>query len=661
MRRVAICLVALALSACEESEKPDEVLEEEVVDLDADGSPADVDCDDTDATVHPDAREVCDGVDNNCNGRADDADPQLDASTATTFYEDSDGDGYGVATQTVQACVAPAGFSGANTDCLDTDPNVSPAGLEVCNGIDDDCDDWVDDDDDSLDSSTGMEVYVDADGDGHGDAERTVWVCEVGDGTASVADDCDDTSAERAPDLPEICGDGIDNDCSGDDKGCGLHFRGSTTDAEVTFATGTQVGLGLGESLLIHDQNGDGTDDLVVFAAGLLSGASGERDGYRYVAHGPFSPGAVDIDASAADDQVWISDDLSRASSAANVGDLDGDGRDDLVYSSDDTLFFESGGGGPRVELPMSWPQTIHPVGDLDGDGAAEVLVGHPRWSTDGLGQGSLTLVHGSSTVFADLADPDTRFEDRPQILSTGYSLDWSVQLVSAADSVIDLDYDADGLRDLVVGATGQGTAAVSALTLVRDAASLTAVSQLQYDALSDEYWTGYDDYSYFESELATGDLNNDGYDDLVATETFVGGAVYVMFGQTASVSSGAAWNLRDVLLTGSEAGGEGELGRRVTVADLDGDGVVDLLATDPVAPTSLSDGMFGFLSLDTAATMGHTDADVRIYSAAITGQCSAARPLWADLSGDGIADLTVGCVAEPLGGQAHIFFGEGG
>ena len=660
MRRTVLWLGVVALSACGESDKVTESVEDDVVDLDEDGFSADEDCDDADATVHPDAREQCDGVDNNCDGLIDDADPELDLSTATTFYEDRDGDGHGMATQTVQTCVLPAGFAASNTDCLDTDAAVSPDGLEICNGIDDDCDDLTDDADDSVDTSTGMEVYVDADGDGHGDASRPVWVCDVGDGTATRSDDCDDTTAERAPDLPELCGDGIDNDCSGDDRGCGLFIQGSTTDAEVTFTTGTQVGVGLAQSLLVHDQDLDGTDDLVIFAAGFLTGSFGEREPYRYLAHGPFSPGTVDIDGQLEDEQTWISDALAQAEHAANVGDLDGDGFDELVYSTDDSLFLESGGGAERVELPVSFAHTIHPVGDLDGDGLAEVIVGDPRWNTPDRGQGALVLLQGSPTLFEELSDPDALITDRPHIVSTTYSADWSVRVVSAVDSVASLDWDADGLRDLVVGASGQGSAAFGALSLVRDAASLPT-GELPYEELSDEFWTGYDDYSYIESELATGDLNNDGYDDLVATETFIGGAVYVMFGRLDTLRSGAAWNLRDVLITGSEAGGEGEIGRRVTVADLDGDGVLDLLATDPVAPTTLSDGIFGFLSLDTAATMAHTDAEVRIYSEAIAGQCSASRPLWTDLSGDGIADLALGCVAEPQGGQAHIFFGEGG
>jgi hypothetical protein len=94
---------------------------------------SDDDCDDTDNSVYPGATEACDGKDNDCDG-------QTDEGAQNTFYRDADGDGYGNSALTTQACSAPAGFVGNNTDCDDGNANINPGRTEICgNGIDDNC------------------------------------------------------------------------------------------------------------------------------------------------------------------------------------------------------------------------------------------------------------------------------------------------------------------------------------------------------------------------------------------------------------------------------------------------------------------------------------------------------------------------------------------
>jgi gliding motility-associated-like protein len=72
------------------------------------------DCDDASATVYPGATEVCNTIDDNCNG-------QIDEGVLLTFYADADGDGFGDAGSTTLACTAPEGYVTDNTDCDDTD------------------------------------------------------------------------------------------------------------------------------------------------------------------------------------------------------------------------------------------------------------------------------------------------------------------------------------------------------------------------------------------------------------------------------------------------------------------------------------------------------------------------------------------------------------
>ena len=102
------------------------------------------DCDDDDPLINPFMQEVCDGgIDNNCNQLVDDEDS--DVLGQQTWYADSDGDEYGDASASKDACVQPAGYVGDATDCDDTDAAVKPGGVEVCNSVDDDCNTTVDD------------------------------------------------------------------------------------------------------------------------------------------------------------------------------------------------------------------------------------------------------------------------------------------------------------------------------------------------------------------------------------------------------------------------------------------------------------------------------------------------------------------------------------
>ena len=163
----------------------------------------DTDCDDTDATVNPAATELCDSVDNDCDGTTD----EDDASDAPTWYGDADGDGYGGTTFQAQSCTQPSSYVSDNTDCDDLSADSNPGATEVCDDADNDCDG-------SIDEGLGSTWHADTDADGYGDAASTTTDCEQPSGYVADDSDCDDTDATASPDGSEIC-DGVDNDCNG--------------------------------------------------------------------------------------------------------------------------------------------------------------------------------------------------------------------------------------------------------------------------------------------------------------------------------------------------------------------------------------------------------------------------------------------------------------
>lgn len=170
------------------------------------------DCRDNDPASHPMATEVCDTIDNNCDGKIDDADPALSTTGAPVFYRDADGDGFG-STTTMRACSQPAGYATTSTDCDDTLASVNPSAAEVCDSRDNDCDSLIDTADSDIDLSTAMAFYRDADADTYG-AGTAMMACSKPTGYVAQAGDCNDLDNLSKPGGTELC-DGADNDCDG--------------------------------------------------------------------------------------------------------------------------------------------------------------------------------------------------------------------------------------------------------------------------------------------------------------------------------------------------------------------------------------------------------------------------------------------------------------
>ena len=181
-------------------------------DADADGFPACLDCDDTAAAVNPDARELCDGLDNNCDGDTDEA----GAAGEATWYADADADGQGNARDVRVACDQPTGYVSNAEDCNDAAAASFLGGVERCDGLDNDCDGTID-----LEATDAATWYHDGDLDEHGNIGLSVLACAQPVGFVASSDDCDDNNPTAYPSATEVC-DEADNNCDGAvDEGVG--------------------------------------------------------------------------------------------------------------------------------------------------------------------------------------------------------------------------------------------------------------------------------------------------------------------------------------------------------------------------------------------------------------------------------------------------------
>jgi Putative metal-binding motif len=166
-----------------------------------------LDCDDSEPGISPLAAELCDGIDNNCDGRTDENLPLF------TYFRDTDGDGFGDFFTPLDTCrsTPPDGFVTNSLDCDDSEPGISPLAAELCDGIDNNCDDRTDE-------NLPLFIYFrDADGDGFGDFFIPLDTCRSTppDGFVTNSLDCDDQRAGIFPGAAEIADNGIDEDCSG--------------------------------------------------------------------------------------------------------------------------------------------------------------------------------------------------------------------------------------------------------------------------------------------------------------------------------------------------------------------------------------------------------------------------------------------------------------
>ncbi len=192
-------------SACTgEKDDDDDAPPIDPFDVDGDGFTEDEgDCDDKDLTVNPEADELCDGRDQDCDDEIDEH-----PVDAPTWYRDADGDTYGTSTIQARICERPAGYVDDGTDCDDASAAANPGETEVCDDADNDCDGEID-----IGAVDVVTWYEDLDADGVGNDTVVAIDCDAPEGAVADPTDCDDTNPHVYPGAPELC-DGAFNDCT---------------------------------------------------------------------------------------------------------------------------------------------------------------------------------------------------------------------------------------------------------------------------------------------------------------------------------------------------------------------------------------------------------------------------------------------------------------
>ena len=605
-------MLLLLLTACLYDRAQYLAYTEEFADDDADGHPGYHDCDDENPDINPDQDEVCDGVDNDCDDGIDN-----DALDTQRWYQDLDQDGFGNTEITREGCLPPKGYADNGTDCDDDDatiypaaeescaeavdrncdgqpgnqdsdqdgspacvdcndsnPAINPDQVEVCDFVDQNCDNQIDND-----AQDARIWYADADGDGYGDPATEVLACYPPTGEHITASgDCDDRDVTIKPGAEEVCGDGVDNNCNSTPDDCRPEG-----DLDVgTVLTNNQNNF-LNSAIGIGDVNFDGYEDLALGSNELVGTPNGQGGSFSILL-GPLATGTLDIETTASlfvtgtESFTGVGQDLSPAL------DYNGDGLTEVAISSS-YLGNTISSAVHLIPISRRGPITVeqaefgrltsttddyftlggimYGTEDIDGDHADELLIGSPNAYRNGV-ESSGTLYHISGAFVTN---------------STAASVAKTTFLGDEYDGLGDVvlqDVNGDGDKDYILGAYYNATGGTDAGILYTFYGPLSGTLQMSQ---ADVAQTGIAGESLGEPLVTAADLDGDGLEDLWATALYSSlpgtdaGAVYLL---PATATSRDARANAIASLSGESSGDL--FGVDIAVVDMDADTRQDIL-----------------------------------------------------------------------------------
>ncbi len=408
--------------------------------------------------------------------------------------------------------------------------------------------------------------------------ERSTNTVGAGRGSVAIVGDFDgDGYDEVVVGLPG-CDDG------GTDVGCLRGYRGGVNGLEVSPSwtlSGTQVGGRLGASVTSGDFDGDGRLDLAVGAPGWDGGSTDEGAVFVWRNDGWPLPPTPSL-------QLEINFAQSAfGGSVAAAGDVDRDGFDDLLVGAPGcdiggpnrgrVHLFRGGEAGLGAAPAYFFAGTqdeaqlganVDAAGDVNGDGYADVVFNAPLWNGSTPDVGRVEVVLGSPTGLRLDSKWSTEGEAEGVRLGGGWDVTTNT---SDGDGIVGrVDVERDGYADLFLGAWRSSGGAVNGGMVRRWRGSVNGpefVSVLgQHTGSTPEGRNGF--------ALAAGDLNGDGYGDLVATNPGTGLATYDQFNGPVGFPGGS-WGY------GSPNGPNGEFGAAVDVGDYNHDGCADIVISE--------------------------------------------------------------------------------
>ncbi|MEC8381320.1 MAG: MopE-related protein [Myxococcota bacterium] len=576
----------------------------------------DQDCNDSDDDIHPNATEICDQKDNDCDEAIDDLD--MDVIDQLTWYLDLDGDGFGSGGE-ILACEVPLpGMVTDNTDCDDANVSISPAAPELCgNGTDDDCDGDID----SLDlDAIDVPWYTDSDGDGYGDPTSfVIETCEPPSGTASLLSDCDDSDSGISPAAQEIWYDGVDQDCAndgdfdadGDGFDSDLHGGEDCLDSDpdinpneaevcgngidddcdgqidpcdiTTTIVGVEQGTRFGENIYeISDSNGNSvaeifvaapSDDTIDLGAGAVYLLDVDTEDNSTPIASFFGAGLAD-----------------HFGHDFQVADINMDGLVDLVVGAYGVDTSATGAGGVYLFYGGFTGEFLVPLADatLLGVGSGDAAGWSLAVADDSTNDGSLDIVIGAP--FSSLSEPQSGsvfLVRQPgvgvqSLNAVGAQLTGETSGENAGHAVETADFNQDGIQDYAVGAP------------IRSENNYEGAVYIVYGPVSGvmslgdsaaRWWGDFANARAGSALSSGGDMNGDGYPDLAIgspNRDAGAGAVHVVYGPAQSTSSLAQADLR---LAAAQSGAN--LGASLSMGDIDNDGQADLVVGAPFQDTN--------------------------------------------------------------------------